>query len=61
MKSRLVILIIATILKKVSPLLRTALDNGIRQLYAKALETDIEEDDLLVEALADLLSVDLEG
>jgi len=61
MKQRLIILIIGSFLKAISPLLRTSLDTLIKQLYLKALTTDVEIDDLLVEGLADLLEVDLDG
>ena len=61
MKQRLIILIIGSFLKAISPLLRTSLDTMIKQLYLKALTTDVEIDDLLVEGLADLLEVDLES
>ena len=60
MKQRLIIIVIATVLKAISPLLRQGLDTLIKSLYAKALETDTDADDVLVEALADLLDVDLD-
>ncbi len=61
MRKRLIIIVIGTVLKAISPLLRTSLDSMIKSLYAKALETDTEADDLLVEALADMLEVDLDN
>ncbi len=59
MKTRLIIAIIGGFLKMISPLLRETLEMLIKQLYAKALTTDIEIDDLFVEALADFLEIDL--
>jgi len=61
MKTRLLILIIGTFLKAISPILRNTLDTAIKQLYQKALSTDVEVDDIFVEALADFLDIDLEG
>jgi len=61
MKTRLLILIIGTFLKTISPILRNTLDTLIKQLYQKALSTDVEIDDIFVEALADFLDIDLEG
>ncbi len=59
MKTRLIIAILGGMLKLISPLLRDTLDSLIKQLYAKALTTDVEIDDLFVEALADFLDIDL--
>jgi len=61
MKTRLLVLIIGTMLKAISPILRKQLDTIIKQLYQKALTTDVEIDDIFVEALADFLDIDLEG
>jgi len=61
MKQRLIILVIGAFLKAISPLLRTTLDTLIKQAYLKALTTDVEIDDLFIEALADLLNIDLSG
>jgi len=61
MKTRLLVLIIGSMLKAISPILRNQLDTIIKQLYQKALTTDVEVDDIFVEALADFLDIDLEG
>jgi len=61
MKTRLLVLIIGTMLKAISPILRKQLDTIIKQLYQKALTTDVDIDDIFVEALADFLDIDLEG
>jgi len=60
MKTRLLISIIGTFLKVISPILRNQLDTIIKQLYQKALTTDVEIDDIFVEALADFLDIDLD-
>lgn len=59
MKNRVLVVIIAVVLKAISPVLRKSLDSMVRALYGKALETDVEYDDVLVESLAELLGVDL--
>ena len=59
MKGRVLAVIIAAVLKAISPLLRKTLDDVINNLYVKAKETDVEFDDVLVESLAELLDVDL--
>ena len=61
MKTRLIVLVIGTMLKAISPILRNQLDTIIKQLYQKALTTDVEIDDIFVEALADFLDINLEG
>lgn len=61
MKTRVIILIIGTFLKTISPILRKELDSVIKGLYQRALSTDVEVDDIFVEALADFLDIDLEG
>lgn len=60
MRTRFIVVVIGTFLKAISPLLRTGIDTLIKQLYEKAKTTDVEIDDILVEALADMLEVDLE-
>ena len=59
MKGRVIAVIIATVLKAISPLIRKSLDDMVNNLYQRALETDVEFDDVLVETLAELLDVDL--
>ena len=59
MKGRVLVAVIAVILKAVSPLLRRTLDELINNLYQTALSTDVDYDDALVESLAELLDVEL--
>ncbi len=59
MKGRVIAVIITVVLKAISPVIRKSLDDMINNLYQKALETDVEFDDVLVETLADLLKVEL--
>ncbi len=59
MKGRVLAVVIASVLKAISPLLRKTLDDMINNLYQRALETDVDFDDALVESLAELLDVEL--
>jgi len=59
MKGRVLAVIIAAVLKSISPLLRKSLDDIVNNLYQRAKETDVEFDDVLVETLAELLDVEL--
>jgi len=61
MKTRLIILILGTMLKALSPILRRTLDDIIRNLYVRAQTTETEVDDIFVTALAEFLDVDLSG
>lgn len=60
MKKRFILIVIAMAIKACSPLMRAAIKKGVNTLYLKAKETDVEYDDMLVEALAELLDVELE-
>ncbi len=59
MKGRVIAVIIAVVLKAISPVIRKSLDDMVNNLYQRALETDVEFDDVLVETLAELLDVEL--
>lgn len=59
MQGRVLAVVVSVVLKAISPLLRKSLDDMVNNLYQKALETDVEFDDVLVETLAEMLDVDL--
>ncbi len=59
MKGRVLAMVIAAVLKAISPLLRRTLDELINNMYRTALSTDVDFDDALVESLAELLKVEL--
>lgn len=56
----LLITLLGSVLKVISPQLRDWITSLIQTLYEKAQETDNAFDDLAVELLAGLLDVDLE-
>lgn len=59
MQGRVLAVVIAVVLKAISPILRKSLDDMVNNLYAKSKETDVEFDDVLVETLAEILDVEL--
>ena len=60
MKKKLLLRVLGMALKALSPLMRRSLENQVNKLYETAKSTAEEHDDLMVEALAELLDIDLD-
>ena len=55
----IVLSILRPLLALTTPKIEKAMEDGVRNLYAKAVETENPWDDMAVEFIADLLDVEL--
>jgi len=51
--------VLRIVIRALSPIIKKGLEDSIRNLYNRALETENEIDDIFVELLADLLDIEL--